>query len=367
MQLIQYVFKNYAVSIIVFTIVTKLLLFPVNYKTQKNTARMQLLQPKLEKIKKSFANNPQRVQEEQNKLYAEEGINPMAGCMPMLVQMLLLFGVLDVVYKPITHILRISKDVRKAAFEIAGTKSSNLRCELITMNDLTSNSEHITQYRSLSEGFYANVKEFADNFTLFGANLGKVPTLHPDSWTREAVVLALIPFMAGLAQLLSSVYSMIHQKKNNPAMQGGGCMTFMMLFMPVFSIWIAFSFPAGIGFYWIWSALFSFLITFGLNLYFTPERTAKINEKEKEKARIYYEKHPDKKPFFQKMMEQQALAQQNDPRYNNNQKKNNGEKLSRSEANKYNREKIKEARKRMAEKYGDIYDDNDNDNDNDED
>ena len=70
MSLIYNIVPNYAIAIILFTLVTKLLLFPFNYKTQKNAARMQLLQPKLNKLQKSFANNPTRLQEEQNKLYS---------------------------------------------------------------------------------------------------------------------------------------------------------------------------------------------------------------------------------------------------------------------------------------------------------
>ena len=110
MRLIYSFCNNYAVAIILFTVVTKILLFPVSYKTQKGAARMQLLNPKLEKLKKSFANNPQRLQEEQQKLYQQEGVNPMGSCLPMFIQMFLLFGVIDVIYKPITHILNISKE-----------------------------------------------------------------------------------------------------------------------------------------------------------------------------------------------------------------------------------------------------------------
>jgi YidC/Oxa1 family membrane protein insertase len=155
----------------------------------------------------------------------------------------------------------------------------------------------------------------------------------------------------------------MHQKKVNPNMQGGGCLTFMMYFFPLLSVWFAFSVPAGVGFYWIWSAFFSFIITFCLNQYFTPERTEAINEKEKEKIRIYAEKHPEKKTFMQKMLEQQELANQQNAAKNG--KKSGNSKASRSEIKKYDRDKIKEARKRMAEKYGDIYDDTDNDFDED--
>lgn len=357
---------NYAVAIIIFTLVTKLLLFPVNYKTQKNAARMQLLQPKLEKLRKSYESNPQRLQEEQQKLYQQEGINPMASCLPMFIQLFLLFGVIDVVYKPITHILHITKSVREAAVEKAselavkfgdvnGGKeifSGNLRSELLTAEVL---EKHPEEFGSFAENFNNKVTGFFDTFSLFGANLGKTPEFHPETWNKEAVILFLIPFAAGLAQLLFSIYSQIHQKKTNPTqVQGGGCMTLMTLLMPIWSIWLAFEVPAGVGFYWIWSSLFSFFITLGLNCYFSKSRIEAINEKEKEKARIYAEKHPEKKTFMQRMLEQQAaLEQQNGsaPRVNEN-----GEKISRSEQNKQNRDRINEARRRMAEKYGDSYD-----------
>ena len=90
MSLIYNIVPNYAIAIIIFTLVTKLLLLPFNYKTQKGAARMQLLQPKLNKLQKSFANNPTRLQEEQNKLYQEEGVNPMGSCLPAFIQMFLL-------------------------------------------------------------------------------------------------------------------------------------------------------------------------------------------------------------------------------------------------------------------------------------
>ena len=79
------------------------------------------------------------------------------------------------------------------------------------------------------------------------------------------------------------------------------------------------------------------------------------NEKEKEKARIYAEKHPEKKTFMQRMLEQQAALEQQQ----NGGSSSSGNKVSRSEMNRQNRDKIKEARKRMAEKYGEEYDEND--------
>ena len=129
--------------------------------------------------------------------------------------------------------------------------------------------------------------------------------------------------------------------------------------MILFSLWFSFQVPAGVGYYWIWSSIISVIITILLNNYFTDERVLAINEKEKEKARIYAEKHPGKKSFTQRLLEQsQAAAEQQN---NASKYKANGEKYSRSELNKRQRELINEARKRMAEKYGDTYDENNED------
>ncbi|MBQ5337938.1 MAG: YidC/Oxa1 family membrane protein insertase, partial [Oscillospiraceae bacterium] len=87
MYLIYQIIPSYGIAIILFTLVIKLLTLPNTYKMQVNQARQGLIAPKLEKIKKSFANNPQRFQEEQNKLYQQEGINQTAGCLGSILMM----------------------------------------------------------------------------------------------------------------------------------------------------------------------------------------------------------------------------------------------------------------------------------------
>ena len=106
---------NYALAIVLFTLVTKIILFPLSVKQQKSAAAMAAFQPKLEKLKKQYANNQQKLQEEQMKLYSEEGINPMASCLPLFIQFPILYGIFDVVYRPISHILRFSSDVIESA------------------------------------------------------------------------------------------------------------------------------------------------------------------------------------------------------------------------------------------------------------
>ena len=86
-------FPNYGVAIILMTICVKLCLYPLNAKQIKSMKAMQEIQPKLKKIQKDYKNNPQLMQQKMGELYQESGVNPLAGCLPLLVQMPILMGV----------------------------------------------------------------------------------------------------------------------------------------------------------------------------------------------------------------------------------------------------------------------------------
>ncbi|MCI5802015.1 MAG: YidC/Oxa1 family membrane protein insertase, partial [Oscillospiraceae bacterium] len=102
------VVRNYGIALILFTLLTKLMLLPFAVKQQKSTIKMAIFKPKMDAIQKAYGNNKEKLNEELMKLYEKEGYNPMSGCMPMLIQFPILFGLIDVVYKPLTHILRLS-------------------------------------------------------------------------------------------------------------------------------------------------------------------------------------------------------------------------------------------------------------------
>ncbi len=354
---------NYGICIILFTLLTKIILFPTGYKSQLGSARMQALNPKLAKLKKQYANNQQKLAEEQQKLYSQEGVNPMGSCLPMIIQMIILYGVFYVVYRPLSHILRLSGDVINQATDIIINKGyfeeSKMkgRAELYILKAV---KEHKEDFASLGENFVDKVSEFKNTF--LGIDLGSIPTIHPDGgWTKTAIALVMIPVVSGLVQLLYTIYTQYKTRKMNPAMAGMGAMNIVMFIMPLFSVWLAFTVPAGVGFYWIWSTVFAFVQSAVLYAYFTPERLKVIAEKDKEKKK-------NKKPgFMQKMMDQQAamLAQQEEAKKaGRHDYSAETEGMSKSEKQIYNRQLINEARKRMAEKYGDEYkEDNGEDND----
>lgn len=368
--------KNYGVAILIFTFIVRLILFPLSVKQQKSTAAMAAFQPKLDKLKKQYANNPNKLQEEQMKLYAEENINPMASCLPMFLQLFFLYGVFDVEYRPLYHILRISKQGIEALKTVAapmfeGVNYFNSRPELYILQAVKDNPAAFEGAEGVTPEMLEKISGF--NNKLFGIiDLGAIPKTIFDEgtvWNAAAIGLLLIPIISGVIQLAMTIYSTAKQKKLNPeASAQMGSMNMMLYIMPLFSVWIAFSYPAGIGFYWICSSLVGLIQMFVLNKIYTPEYVAKLVEKDKLKK-----KNQKKSGIMQKYndMLQEQLKQQNGGTSNNGRMtsapvvrdEETGEeiKLSKSQAKDYERRIIAEARRKQAEMYGDGSVSSDND------
>jgi YidC/Oxa1 family membrane protein insertase len=83
---------SYGLAIILFTIVIRLLLLPLNIRQMKSQVKMQEVQPELKKLQEKYKNDPQKSQQEMMKLYKEKGVNPMGGCLPLLVQLPILWA-----------------------------------------------------------------------------------------------------------------------------------------------------------------------------------------------------------------------------------------------------------------------------------
>lgn len=311
------VFKNYGLAIVFFTIITKLILVPIAIKQQKNQAKTALFQPKLERLKKMYGNNKEKYQQEMTKLYQAEGINPMASCGPMIIQLLLVIGIYDVVRKPLTHILKIPADSINYIIE-----NSDKNTELEAFMQFKADPG---RFGELAAEVAQKLNEF--DITVFGFNFGAVPTMKS--------ILVLIPILSGITALISSIISQKINAQNNPAMaQAGGSMKMMMYTMPLMSVWIAFKVPAGLGFYWIISNIFIIGQTILLGKFYSPERLRAYAEEEVEKRRMQTGKI---------YTEAEEIDEEEDD-------KKREKKLSKKELDKI---RLAEARKRMAEKYGD--------------
>jgi YidC/Oxa1 family membrane protein insertase len=110
-----HIFNNYGIALLVFTLITKVIVFPLSVKQEKSTASIAMLKPKMDELEKKYGKNKQKLQEEQMALYSETGVNPMASCLPMLVMMLILFAMIPVIYGPLTYVSNLEKDDVKAS------------------------------------------------------------------------------------------------------------------------------------------------------------------------------------------------------------------------------------------------------------
>jgi YidC/Oxa1 family membrane protein insertase len=90
--LYQFLGQNIVLSIVVFTLLTRLLTFPLTYQQIKSSKAMQELQPKMKKLQEKYKNDREKLAQEQMRLYREHGINPLAGCLPLLIQFPILIG-----------------------------------------------------------------------------------------------------------------------------------------------------------------------------------------------------------------------------------------------------------------------------------
>ena len=431
MRLIYDWVDNYAFAILLFTIFTKLILFPISYKQQKNSARMQRVNPKMEKLRQKYKDDPKKMQEEQMNLYAKAGVNPMASCLPMVITMVILFALIPVIYGPLTYVSNADKEeltdsnnmisnlyvvsaevkskdttIEKLIekFEKDGAtedeaydkleklftdkdkypksakalsndnKISNVMDAIKAHNDidtfiLNENyfSTNLIQSRPELMTFVFTEKEggqYADvlptsvkaaaedfNYSIFGLFLGKIPTMKDLS--------CIIPIVSALLQLIVTFVSQHFAKKNNPdaANMGGMGMKIMLYGMPIFSLWIGFSYPAGLGLYWCYSSLFALGQTIVLNKIYTPEHVAELVQKD-----IAKQKKKGKPTLMEKMAEAQMIQAGKDPAeirksLSDDEDYDEPKKKTKTELKDEQRRRLNEARKRMAEKYGDEYDD----------
>lgn len=136
----KFICSNVGIAILIFTFVVKLALLPLSIKQQKNSAKSAIFQPKVAEIQKKYRNNQQKMQEELAKLQAQ-GYKPMSGCGSMLLSFLILFGVIDVVYKPLTHIVHMNSDSISAIVE----ESYNVELTSVIVNEYTKTEEELSK------------------------------------------------------------------------------------------------------------------------------------------------------------------------------------------------------------------------------
>ena len=201
---------NYGLAVIVFTLMTKLVLLPVSLWVHANGIKMVRLEPAVNRLKAKYFGDPDKVADEQALLYKNAHYSPFATVIPVAVQVLLLIGLVQIIYHPDVWLRQPDLNTRFLCFDLSATP------------------------------------------------------------TAAGGVHLLIPLLAGLAALILSLC----QNRLNPlqASQGKAAQFSSMAVSVGISLVLGFTVPAGVGFYWIWSNLFTIAQQLLLNRLRPPER-----------------------------------------------------------------------------------------------
>lgn len=236
--------KNYGLAIILFTIVVKLIMLPLVIKQQKSTVQMKKIQPELQKIQKKYANDQQRLSQETMKLYKKYDINPAGGCLPLLIQFPIIFGLYQVVTRPMQYILHMGTDLIQKIADVL--KEGSFITEQVA--NYATKQNQITVASAMADNL-AFVEEKVGvtlstiNFDFFGLDLSLTPQLSQPS------VLWIIPILSAATAYLSGKITTKLSGNDQAAEQ----MKTMNLMMPLMSGYFCFIMPTGVGLYWVMS------------------------------------------------------------------------------------------------------------------
>ena len=259
---------SYGVALILFTLVVKLVLLPFMMKSKRSMIRMNMVSGQLQEIQKRYANNREKMAEEQQRLYQENGINPMSGCLWSFIPILILFPLFAVIRQPITYILMQSADTAKQIVEVIKTAAPDMFTSNAAYGQVVA-AQLIPQYAAELRAAIPDISETVlagINFDFLGINLGAVPQFNVFSaswvWDWAHIGAFLIALTSAACQLLQMVISQktndsvitdengVQDKETAKNSQQNQSMKVMMWMMPLMSLWIGFTVSAGLSLYW---------------------------------------------------------------------------------------------------------------------
>ena len=309
--------QNIGVCIIIFTIIIYTLMIPLTVKQQKWSKMSAVMNPEIQKIQKKYANKKDQAsmlkqQEELQIVYEKYGVSPTGGCLPMLIQMPILFALYPVIqnipkyvdgvkaaYMPVVdQIMQVdgfqkimetigsAKPVLMSATAYDYSKADTLVQVLYKFQDSTWNLL-IDKMPSIETVVDATTKTMGHLNNFLGINIGETPmtmltnSLHP--FSIVGIILAvIIPIMAGLSQFISvKLQPQPAMDENN---QMAASMKTMTYTMPLFSVFLGFTLPAGLGLYWAVSAVVRCVQQVAINKYLQKKSLDDMIKENQEKA-----------------------------------------------------------------------------------
>ncbi|MBR2890153.1 MAG: membrane protein insertase YidC [Oscillospiraceae bacterium] len=269
---------NYGVSLILFAIIVRLVMVPINAKSKKSMMKMSRLQPKMNEIRERYAHDEKRMNEALQQLQKEEGADMgCGGCLWSLVPLLIMFPLYQVVREPVVFMLHETAEAAAAIVEIV----KNGMPEIFTGNsfyDQVTAAPYIGEFAEQIREAGIQVSERTLeglNFDFLGVNLAQIPQFNifdaSWKWDWAHIGAALFPCLSAGSQVLSM---WISQKTNNSVItdkngvqdketaeksQTAQQTQMMMWMMPLMSLWFGFSVPAALSLYWFVGGMVSMI------------------------------------------------------------------------------------------------------------
>ena len=299
---------NIGLCIILFTLVTKLLMIPLTIKQQKSSKLMAVMQPELTAIQKKYKGKEgdqkamMMMQTETKAVYEKYGTSMTGGCLPMLIQLPIIFALYRVIYNIPAYVHSVRGYYEMVIANLpAGFQTNQTFMDLASSSKMLSGAD-FTDLNKVIDLLYTftgkqwevlvgafpqvgqAVTESGDSVvsaiermqTFFGLNIAYTPMQvignffsHVDGTTVFALIAALaIPLLAGASQWYSSKLMMATtqspQGDENP---GANMMKSMNVMMPLMSVFFCFTFATGIGLYWVAQSVFTIIQQVGINSY----------------------------------------------------------------------------------------------------
>ena len=261
MEWIYKLLPSYGWDIIIFTLLINIVKIPLQLSQQKSMAKMSAFQPMMMEIQTKYKDKPEKQQEEMLKLQQDYGYNPTAGCVPMLLNFLVMFGVIGVVYNPLERIFHISAAALTAAGEAltasgvaftAITRDTNIIAQVVAGNGGVLGCFSAEQI--------ATITEFSQHMNFLGIDLTRIPKL---GLSLDIV----LPLLSVITMLLSTHISM---KASGQQMQGS--MKLTMYMMPLMYVFFCFTVPSAFSLYYVVSNILMTVQSLLMKKIYDPEK-----------------------------------------------------------------------------------------------
>lgn len=282
MKVLYNICGNYGLSIILFTLISKIILLPISIWVQKNSIKMVKMQPDINKIKIKYFGDKDRIAEETSKLYKKEKYNALVSLIPLIIQIILLLCLVEVINKPLTYILEVPDDIIEEYKDIyvndSNIEKNNSYIELQIVKDFKENN--IEKYLIINKyNDYEKVNKEISQFNLMflGVDL---------SWIAQITsgISVIIPIIAGLSALVMCIaqnrMNVLQMEQTKISKWG------MAIFSVGLSLYLGYFVSAGVALYWTFGNLFAVLQQYLLNLILNPKKYVNFNELERTQAEL---------------------------------------------------------------------------------